>query len=94
MVWIGRIKADQFQLLLSSLTDTMLKIVTAHHLVPGSDDALHVEITRKESNDPIRNDLAVLDEDRAKVTNDRRFVSDFEARRDWHLVRASRDDQG
>lgn len=65
---------------------------TMHHVVPSGDDALHVQITWEEGNDAIRNSLRVLDEDRAKVSDDGRVVSNLEPGRDGDLIRTSGND--
>lgn len=64
----------------------------AHHLVPRTDDALHVEVAREESDDAVWDRSGVLDEERAKVAHDGRVVAHLESRRDLDLVRATRDD--
>lgn len=67
---------------------------TTNHVVPSSNDRLHVEITREEGDDSIGNALAVLDEDATEVSNDGRVVTDFETRGDVDLVGTSSDDLG
>lgn len=66
--------------------------VGAHHLVPSTDDTLHVEVGGEERDDTIRDRLAELDEDGAKVAHDGGVVSNFESGRDLNLVGSSRDD--
>lgn len=48
-----------------------------YHVVPGSYNRLHIQITWKEGDDAIRNNLAVFDEDTAEVSNHGRVVSDL-----------------
>ena len=62
------------------------------HVVPRSDDALHVQVAREERDDAVRDDLAVLNEDAPEVAHHRGVVADFEARADRDLVAAARDD--
>lgn len=42
----------------------------AHHVVPGCDDRLHVEVRGEEGDDAVGHALAVLDQDRAEVADD------------------------
>jgi len=62
------------------------------HLVPGTDDALHVEVAREEGDDAVGYRSGVLDEEGAEVAHDGRVVAHLEPRRDLDLVRAARDD--
>ena len=62
------------------------------HVVPRSDDALHVQVAREERDDAVRHDLGVLDEDATKVAHDRRVISDFEPRANVDLIATAGDD--
>ena len=63
-----------------------------HHVIPGSNDTLHVEIAGEESDDSIRHDFAVLDEDASKISDDGRVVSDLEAGAYGNLVTTAGND--
>ena len=65
---------------------------TAYHVIPRRDDALHVQIAGEEGDDAVRHDLAVLNEDTAKVTYHRRVVSNLETGANRDLVAPSCDD--
>jgi hypothetical protein len=63
-----------------------------HHIVPCCNNGLHVEVTGKEGNDAIRNNLAVFDQNAPKISDHGRVVSDFESGADRNLVTPSSDD--
>lgn len=75
-----------------SLVSSGERNTNTHHIVPGRDDRLHVEITRKESNDPIGHSLAHVDQNTPKISHYSGVVPHFESRRDRYLIRTTRDD--
>lgn len=62
------------------------------HIVPRRNDRFHVQITREESRNAIRDDFAVFDKYGSKVPDNRRVISDFEPGTDCYLVTAACDD--
>lgn len=62
-----------------------------HHVVPSCDDRLHVEITRKERDDAVRDNLAILNKNASKIPNYCWVVSYFKARAYCDLIATSRD---
>jgi hypothetical protein len=49
-----------------------------HHIIPSGDNRLHVQVRREESNQPIRNGLAHVDQDTSEIPHDSRVISDLE----------------
>jgi len=75
------------------LTIVPILIVTkTHHIVPCSNDGFHVQVTREEGHDAIRDNLAVFNEDASKISNNRRIIPDFKAWTDGNLVTATSND--
>lgn len=72
--------------------DKLIPICLAYHVIPCGDDGFHIQVTRKECHNAVGDDLAILDQDTAKVSDHGRVISDFETRADRDLVASSRDD--
>lgn len=51
----------------------------AHHFIPSTDDTLHVEVTREESDYSVRYSFAILDEESTEVSNDGGIISNFKS---------------
>jgi hypothetical protein len=67
------------------------RVDRTNHIIPCGNDRFHVKIAGKKCNDPVWNNLAILDQDTAKIANNRRVVSDFKAGADSDLITATSD---
>lgn len=57
-----------------------------YHIVPCSNDRLHVQIARKERNDTIWHNLTIFNKNAAKIADYSGIVSDFETGANCHLI--------
>lgn len=70
-----------------------MNIYDTDHIIPRSHDGLHVKITGEESDDSVRDDLAILDKNTPEVSYYSWVIPDFESRANSHLVTPPRYDQ-
>lgn len=63
-----------------------------HHVIPGCYYRLHVEITWKEGNYAIGDNLAIFHKDTSKIPNNCWIIPNFEPRADSNLITATSDD--
>ena len=50
---------------------------STYHIIPHGNDTLHINITRKEGNESVRNDFCEFDEDISVISDDRLIIADF-----------------
>jgi hypothetical protein len=63
----------------------------AHHVVPRSNDRLHIQIAGKESNNTIGDNLAILDQNTTKIPDYAWIVADLKSTADRNLIGSSCD---
>ena len=68
------------------------RVDRTNHIVPCGDNRFHVKITGEKGNNSVWNNLAILDQDTAKIADHCRVVSDFEAGADSDLIAAAGND--
>lgn len=71
------------------IVDSEPIMIMAYHVVPSSNDGLHIQITRKEGDNSIWDDLAVFDKDAPEVANHCGVIADLEARAHSDLITSS-----
>jgi hypothetical protein len=69
----------------ADIRDIRAKNMT-NHVVPCRDNRLHIKVAGEESDNPVWNDLTVIDQDASEVANYSRIVPNFKARTNCYLV--------
>lgn len=63
-----------------------------HHVIPCSDNGLHIKIAWEEGHNSIWHNFTVFHQNASKITNDCRVVSHFKSRTNGDLVTPASDD--